>query len=61
MLGDKALFFVEDQGVAMQLKQVGKLSSSGGELSVVVKPSAPPTNKGLSVQYACMCCVCMSQ
>lgn len=37
------MFFVEDQRVAMQLKQVGKLSSSGGELSVVVKPSAPPS------------------
>ncbi|XP_065882578.1 nuclear RNA export factor 1-like isoform X2 [Dysidea avara] len=46
VLGDKAMFFVEDQRVAMQLKQVGKLSSSGGELSVVVKPSAPPTRGG---------------
>jgi len=41
------MFFLEDQRVAMQLKQVGKLSSSGGELSIVVKPSAPPSKSSV--------------
>ena len=52
------MFFVEDQRVAMQLKQVGKLSSSGGELSVVVKPSAPPT-RGMSLCGVVCVCVCV--
>ena len=42
VLGDKTIFFIEDQETAMKLKQLGSLPSSGGELRVVVKPSPPP-------------------
>ena len=42
VLGDKTIFFIEDQNTAMKLKQLGNLPSSGGELRVVVKPSPPP-------------------
>lgn len=45
-LGDKVLFFVEEHRAAQELKNVGNLPSKGGPLTIIVKPSGPPKNKG---------------
>ena len=65
VLGDKTIFFIEDQSTAMKLKQLGNLPSSGGELRVVVKPSPPPMQGRGNVMTwqpcVCVCvCVCLS-
>ena len=69
VLGDKTIFFIEDQNIAMKLKQLGTLHSSGGELRIVVKPSPPPmqgrsNENGLLTSVVCVsvcvrACVCV--
>ena len=59
MLGDKTIFFIEDNDTAMKLKQIGNLPSAGGELRVVVKPSPPPL-QGRGVCMSVCLSVCLS-
>ena len=42
VMGDKLMFFIEDNRAASSLKKYGEMETRDGPLSIYVKPSPPP-------------------
>ena len=45
-MGDKLMFFIEDNRAASSLKKYGEMETRDGPLSIYVKPSPPPKGSG---------------